>query len=367
MKHPSSKPTLAEHVGNHAAGSPTSSVEALALPRSEAGLELEYPVRVDSLSRLGHIPFMFWIVDALRPRTIVELGVGKGNSYLAFLQAASHLNLDVRCSGVDHWMGRDGEKCYRELSAYHDPLYGVFSTLLRSPFDEAAAYFADGTIDLLHIDGTRSYNAISRDFSIWLPKMSARGIVMFHDTNIRSSEYGARRIWEEANSRYPTFEFLHGNGLGIAYVGSEPARGRLKTFFDKAQANATYVRSYFARLGISVHEHVALLGAEAHGTNAGTRLQALEAELARATKAQNALEQELQGARAKLARRDSLRQQTVIVMRLQREVSVLNGKKLEWEQIRQSTSWRITAPLRWVVNKARSLRSKLSGREVSGR
>ena len=40
-----------------------------------------------------HAPFGFWIVGALRPRTIVELGVHRGFSYSVFCQAVQRLHL----------------------------------------------------------------------------------------------------------------------------------------------------------------------------------------------------------------------------------------------------------------------------------
>ena len=50
-------------------------------PWSVSNIELEYPTRlVFPPSWLGHIPFAFWLVGALRPRTLVELGVHTGNS-----------------------------------------------------------------------------------------------------------------------------------------------------------------------------------------------------------------------------------------------------------------------------------------------
>lgn len=53
----------------------------------------------------GHIPFAFWLMEAMQPRTFVELGVHTGVSYLAFLQAVAHLNLDISATGIDTWQG----------------------------------------------------------------------------------------------------------------------------------------------------------------------------------------------------------------------------------------------------------------------
>ena len=120
------------------------------LPGTASGLELEYPARVVPFaSWLGHTPFALWLVGALKPRIVVELGVHTGNSYCAFLQAVHTLGLNTRCFGIDHWQGdahagHYGDEVYQELQAYHDPRYGTFSTLLRTSFEGGAALFFRG-------------------------------------------------------------------------------------------------------------------------------------------------------------------------------------------------------------------------------
>ena len=116
------------------------------MPGKASGLELEYPERlVEPSAWLGHVPFALWLVGAMKPRMIVELGVHTGNSYCAFLQAVHTLGLDTRCFGVDHWRGDEhaghyGDEVYQELRAYHDVRYGTFSTLLRSSFEAALLF-----------------------------------------------------------------------------------------------------------------------------------------------------------------------------------------------------------------------------------
>jgi len=229
---------------------------------SSSGTELEYPDRiVEPGSWLGHVPFAFWLIEALQPKVVVELGVHTGNSYCAFLQAIQRLGLDARCFGVDHWKGdehagRYGEEVLCELRAYHDPRYGSFSTLLRASFAEALPYFSDGTVDLLHIDGFHSYEAVAADFASWRGKMSARGVVLFHDINVRERGFGIWRFWEELSAQFPHFEFLHSHGLGAIYLGSEALAGPLEALFKTANREA--IQRYFSRLGTSVAERLAL-------------------------------------------------------------------------------------------------------------
>ena len=177
------------------------------LPGGTSGLEWEYPSRlVHPQTWVGHIPFAFWIVEALKPRTLVELGVHSGNSYCAFLQAVQSLGLETRCFGVDHWQGDEqagpyGEQVYQDLRAFHDSLYGSFSTLLRSSFEMALPRFSNGSVDLLHLDGLHTYEAASHDFAMWLPKMSSRGVMLFHDIHVRERGFGIWRLWQEISAR----------------------------------------------------------------------------------------------------------------------------------------------------------------------
>ena len=202
----------------------------------------------------GHVPFAHWIVRALEPRCIVELGTHNGVSYAAFCRAAQREGIGTRCFAVDTWTGDEhagfyGEEVFAGLRAYHDERFGAFSTLVRRTFDDALEFVPDGSVDLLHIDGRHDYDHVKHDFESWRGKLSNRGVVLFHDTNVRDHGFGVWRLWSELQQEFPGFEFLHGYGLGVLAVGSEcpPLLAALTGLRDPYAIGA--VRERFAQLG----------------------------------------------------------------------------------------------------------------------
>jgi O-antigen biosynthesis protein len=203
-----------------------------------------------------HTPFAMYLVDLLRPRTIVELGTHYGDSYCAFCQAVAELQVPATANAIDTWKGDSqtgtyGDEVILDLQAHHDPLYGSFSHLIQATFDEALPRFRDGSIDLLHIDGCHLYDAVRHDFDMWLPKVSRRGVVLLHDTERQLDEFGVWRLLAELRERFPTLEFSHGNGLALVLTGDEPAPELVALAQAEGDALAG-LRALFASLGSRV-------------------------------------------------------------------------------------------------------------------
>jgi hypothetical protein len=202
---------------------------------------------------IEHAPFAFWIVEQHRPDVLVELGTHTGYSYLCFCQQVRKSNLATRCFAIDTWIGDAhagfyGEEVFSNLSRYHDSRYGQFSRLIRSRFEDAVGQFADGSVDLLHLDGRHFYEDVRQDFEMWRPKLSARAIVLFHDTQVRERDFGVYRFWEEISSGLPHFEFKHGHGLGVLGIGAAAAELPLFSAANDAAA-AQAIAVAYARLG----------------------------------------------------------------------------------------------------------------------
>lgn len=175
----------------------------------------------------GHLPFAAWLVGQFRPRLFVELGTHYGNSYFTFCQSVVKAQTDTQCFAVDTWQGDEhagsyGDEVFDYVNAHNQQHYSSFSQLLRMEFDAAVELFADGSIDLLHIDGMHTYEAVKHDFQTWLPKLASGAIVLFHDTTVRDRGFGVWKLWREIQSCYPdNLEFSHSHGLGVVRIGGE--------------------------------------------------------------------------------------------------------------------------------------------------
>ncbi|MDW8311629.1 MAG: class I SAM-dependent methyltransferase [Burkholderiales bacterium] len=231
-------------------------------PLADPKLRAEFPVactlipeRLKSPWWIGHIPFAFELIARQRPKSIVELGTYSGSSFAAFCQALEAGQIDGVCFGVDLWegdihMGRFDESLYEELRAFVERRYPKHARLIRKNFNDAVNDFPDRSIDLLHIDGTHTYEAVKNDFETWLPKMSERGIVLFHDIHVNEENcgpsarfFGVRRLFDEVKTGRLHCEFLHCYGLGVLVVGAQ-LEPEVRTFIERcrdADAQALFV------------------------------------------------------------------------------------------------------------------------------
>ncbi len=333
------------------------------------------PLRVGPASAwYGHLPFAFWLTAEHRPTLLVELGTHTGISYSAFCAAVIMRRLQTRCFAVDSWEGDQhtgayGDDIFAEFQQFHDQHFRAFSTLLRMSFDAARDVIPDGTVDLLHIDGEHTYESVRHDFESWAPKLSGRSIVLFHDTNVRERNFGVWRLWRELREQHPGFEFYHSSGLGVLVTGTDVAPG-VAALLQADEESAARMRNRFAVLGdgweaeaharqradriadqatqasaerAEFHQQWALAARER--ADLESRLENLSDQLDRAraeldSAAWREKEQQAATAQVKSAYNAALRDLAQVrstVTALQEERALVIG----------STSWRLTAPLRW--------------------
>jgi hypothetical protein len=312
---------------------------------------------------LEHAPFSAWLISELRPESIVELGTHSGFSYFAFCDFARRLGLPSKLLAIDTWQGDEhagfyGEEVFAAVSEWNRR-YETHSTLARSRFDDARTGVHERSVDLLHIDGRHRYEDVAEDFNLYLPTMSSRGVVLFHDIAERSGDFGVYRLWEEIKQRYPTFEFEHGHGLGVAFVGVELTQ-TLLTLAGANELTSEAVRQTYAALGKRTAGMRYLLVRTAEA-------EVLESQLEQNIDLLEELRRQLSAveeAQFKLA---------IDVTRLEdqhiRDSGLLDGLRLDFSRSEEdrvqladqvasygaSRSWRITAPFRWFAGTSRRL------------
>ncbi|GGI36992.1 hypothetical protein GCM10010988_11720 [Cnuibacter physcomitrellae] len=309
-----------------------------------AEIDLYRPTRVDVPSAwYGHVPFGHWLVGAVRPDLLVELGTHNGVSFSSFCDAVIAAGLPTTCYAVDTWAGdfqagEYGEDVWVDWSAFCARRYGDFTHLLRTTFDEAAEQFSPGSIDLLHIDGLHTYEAVRNDVDRWLPKVSSRGVVIMHDIAERDREFGVWRVWDELKAAYPSFEFHHEHGLGVLAVGADVPEA-LRPFVEADETEASRLRARFAA--------------------AGERLKLDEERLDLHRRlAQSYRDREAEMERAQQYESETSAEATALRGQVGRISAENEALQAQIRELRTSTSWRVSAPVR----AAGSVVAKLKGR-----
>ena len=260
-----------------------------------------------------HAPFGSWLISALQPSCIVELGTHSGYSFFVFAEAVKRLGLDTRLYAIDTWEGDDqagfySEDIFRSVSTLAKRDYAGYTELIRTYFSEAVSRFADGTVDLLHIDGRHGYDDVREDFEMYRPKLSSGSVVLFHNTQEFQEGFGVHRFWSELALSRPSFEFHHGHGLGVLLYGDDvPAP--VSQFFAACATDSQSLRNTYERLG----------GNLTHRAEEDERREWLEREV-----------QRLEGA---------------VAIAVDERLSAQRDLAL----VRDSASWRVTSPIRAIT------------------
>lgn len=214
-----------------------------------------------SLPWAGHRYFAKALVEETRPSLIVELGTWRGTSMFAMLQGIKNKQLKTQFHAVDTWEGDkhagyyEGDKFLEAINKIIQKHYSSCKIQLnRMRFEDAVDNFEDNSIDLLHIDGLHTYDAVKNDYTTWLPKLKADGIIMFHDINEMRDDFGVWELWAELKNdpTNSTIEFLHSHGLGVITKSQEKYE---KLTFLEREFNNSWVDKLRAEL---LHENQSL-------------------------------------------------------------------------------------------------------------
>ncbi len=308
---------------------------------------------------VGHLPFAAWIIQQITPQVFVELGTHSGNSYFSFCQSAAQANLPTRCYAVDTWQGDEhagdyANNIFEQVNAYNQEHYSAFSRLLRMFFDDAVHYFSDESIELLHIDGLHTYEAVRHDYETWLPKLAPGAVILFHDTNVRERNFGVWKLWEELQLIYPNnMEFFHSHGLGVIQLNNAPENKKLE-WLKPDSLEKQRLKDFFTLLGTRQLERYELNEFKSQVSNLQqaasinhNQLELLEQKISEQNQNLQIMEQKIF-------------EQNQNLQVKEQKISEQN-KNLEWKenvihQLYNSRSWRVTMPMRFFGNLLRKLK-----------
>ncbi|CAN5251213.1 hypothetical protein BH10PSE19_BH10PSE19_07870 [soil metagenome] len=312
---------------------------------------------------IGHLPFASWIIQELRPKTFVELGTHSGNSYFAFCQSVLEADIPSKCYAVDTWQGDEHSGLYENDifargDAYHQQHYSNFSCLLRMTFDDALHYFADQSIELLHIDGLHTYEAVRHDFEAWLPKLAPGAVIMFHDTNVRERNFGVWKLWEELKAYYPNYlEFIHSHGLGVLQLDNAPKDKQL-VWLENNLLEKKYLINYFSALGSRQLERFELTTLKSKISSSHQTITEREHQIIRLNQTVDKHEGQLASLSQTVVEREGqLTNLNQTVAACKGQIANLNQiisvREEHIKELLNSTSWRLTRPLRCISYQAK--------------
>lgn len=158
-----------------------------------------------------HNAFAQWLVNELKPATIVDLGVDYGYSTLTF--ALPEIG---KVYGIDHF------KSDPQTGNHLDQKEKVFSKLnelqlknvevVEGDFSEVSKTW-NTPIDILHIDGYHAYESVKENFENWSKFLSKNGVILFHNTKILQQGFGVKKFFKELD--WPKLNLTNGYGLGV--------------------------------------------------------------------------------------------------------------------------------------------------------
>jgi predicted O-methyltransferase YrrM len=167
----------------------------------------------------GHEKFAFWLIQRLCPKVVVDLGFDHGLSTVAFgYKNTGHVY------GVD-WFYEEGsyaEKSFVLDSAFHDISQAIRFNFIKNvhliigPNADVLKKW-NRKIDLLHIDGAKTYLDVKIRYEAWQKHLKDDAVVLIHKVLSHPDEVG--RFFNEL----PFHKCLlpHAKGLGVISTNKE--------------------------------------------------------------------------------------------------------------------------------------------------
>jgi len=177
---------------------------------------------------VGHAKFAMWLVETFRPRVIVDLGVDYGFSTFCFAypQIGKVYGVDW-FQGDEHAGDRNTLDLVTDLYTELDNEFNIKNVeLIKGDFQKVARDW-ERFINILHIDGFHSYEAVSLDYKTWSKFCTKDSIILFHDVESHYDTVG--KFFDELKG----YKLINTGsaGLGI-YTESEEVFNKIKSILN---------------------------------------------------------------------------------------------------------------------------------------
>lgn len=226
---------------------------------------------------LGWIPFLFWLMETIRPQTVAQFGVGDGVVYMALCQAAERLGGSTACTGFH----RDEPLMPPALREQHDTQYSDFSALLRGD-PAAGTHSLDGGIDLLVLNQPLDPEALERLQRDWLPRLSDRSVILICDSGaVFPGEEMRRNLFPDMERLILLGPDTAGGHAVETILHGENQPERLRIMAAQRPGKPAYLaaRQVFNRLGQGIEATLEACGFQQERETLLTSLQAAETAL----------------------------------------------------------------------------------------
>ena len=154
-------------------------MERLYLPPS---LRYFVPLRTLNGSPGMHASLEYDLVEAARPKLVVDVGSNDALSFSVLCQSMRDHDVDGLAYAVDTWESDEAREAAGHTSAtelnnfFHAEFR--FAYMLKQSLEDALSHFSNGSIGLLRVDAARLDRPFDAVLDAWLPKLEPAGLML---------------------------------------------------------------------------------------------------------------------------------------------------------------------------------------------
>jgi hypothetical protein len=201
-----------------------------------------------SAAGIEQAPFIFWLVEALRPRNILDIAPRSEGVYFSACQAVQQLGLETSCRFVVNLgFARDNPEAIDAISDHNEVYYPSFSTLEVNDSTDAETFSPDESVDLLILNLSESAKSDLKEVRDWISKLSSSSVIILLHLDRKQ---GAVPLLVGLKETHPHLEFWSMAGVTILRMGSAEADLLDGLFLsEKNSAAKKVIVELFAYLG----------------------------------------------------------------------------------------------------------------------